>query len=116
MSETAPHYFVITVGTTGDLHPFMRIASALQTLGRKATFITHSYYENVVHGAGLVVDPRHARLLDVEVRRLVAHPGDQGLPSSEVRGEGCAAAAALSRRVGTRLISHPLYHEGDPPL
>src|SRR5258708_31978419 len=31
----------------------MRIASALQTLGRKVTFITHSYHENVVHGAGL---------------------------------------------------------------
>lgn len=53
MSETAPHYFVITVGTTGDIHPFMRIASALQTLGRKVTFITHSYYERVVHDAGL---------------------------------------------------------------
>ena len=53
MSETTPHYLVITVGTTGDIHPFMRIASALQTLGRKVTFITHSYYENVVRDAGL---------------------------------------------------------------
>lgn len=53
MSETAPHYFVITVGTTGDLHPFLRIARALQTLGRKVTLITHSYYERVVHDAGL---------------------------------------------------------------
>ena len=53
MSETTPHYLVITVGTTGDIHPFIRIASALQTLGRKVTFITHSYYENVVCGAGL---------------------------------------------------------------
>lgn len=53
MPETAPHYFVITVGTTGDIHPFMRIASALQTLGRKVTFITHSYHENVVLGVGL---------------------------------------------------------------
>lgn len=31
----------------------MRIARALQTLGRKVTFITHSYYENVVREAGL---------------------------------------------------------------
>jgi rhamnosyltransferase subunit B len=51
--ETTPHYLVITVGTTGDIHPFLRIANALQTLGRKVTFITHSYYENVVRGAGL---------------------------------------------------------------
>ena len=53
MPETAPHYFVVTVGTTGDIHPLMRIARALQTLGRKVTFITHSYYENVVREAGL---------------------------------------------------------------
>lgn len=53
MSETTPHYLVITLGTTGDIHPFMRIASALQTLGRKVTFITFSYYENVVLEAGL---------------------------------------------------------------
>ena len=53
MSETTPHYLVITVGTTGDIHPFMRIASTLQSLGRKVTLITHSYYENVVRDAGL---------------------------------------------------------------
>lgn len=53
MPETGPHYFVITVGTIGDLHPFMRIARALQTLGRKITFITHSCYEKVVRDAGL---------------------------------------------------------------
>lgn len=53
MSEAVPHYFVITVGTTGDLHPFMCIARALQMLGRKVTLISHSYYEKVVHDAGL---------------------------------------------------------------
>lgn len=53
MSETTPHYLVVTVGTSGDVHPFMRIASALQSLGRKVTLITHSYYENAVRDAGL---------------------------------------------------------------
>lgn len=53
MPEATPHYLLITVGTTGDIHPFMRIASALQSLGRKVSFITHSYYENVVRDAGL---------------------------------------------------------------
>jgi rhamnosyltransferase subunit B len=51
--NTDPHYLVITVGTTGDLHPFMRIASSLQMLGRRVTFISHSYHENMVRGAGL---------------------------------------------------------------
>ena len=71
MPETAPHYFVITVGTTGDIHPFMRIASALQTLGRKVTFITHSYYENVVRGAGL---PFVGIGTDEEFLRLLRNP------------------------------------------
>lgn len=53
MSETTPHYLVITVGTAGDVHPFVRIASALQSLGRKVTLITYSYYENIVRDAGL---------------------------------------------------------------
>jgi rhamnosyltransferase subunit B len=51
--ESAPHYLLITVGSTGDIHPFMRIAGALQAMGRKVTFITHSYYQNVVQGAGI---------------------------------------------------------------
>ena len=71
MSENAPHYFVITVGSTGDIHPFMRIASALQTLGRKVTFITHSYYENVVRGAGL---PFVGIGTDEEFLRLLRNP------------------------------------------
>jgi rhamnosyltransferase subunit B len=37
VSETTLHYLIITVGTTGDIHPFMRIASALQALRRKIT-------------------------------------------------------------------------------
>lgn len=53
MPELTPHYLVITVGTIGDIHPFMRIASTLQALGRNVTFITHSYYENLVRSAGL---------------------------------------------------------------
>lgn len=71
MPETAPHYFVITIGTTGDLHPFLRIARALQTLGRKVTFITHSYYENVVHNAGL---PFVGIGTDEEFLRILRNP------------------------------------------
>ena len=71
MSETTPHYLVITVGTTGDIHPFMRIASALQSLGRKVTFITHSYYENVVRDAGL---PFIGIGTDEELLRVLRNP------------------------------------------
>jgi rhamnosyltransferase subunit B len=53
VSDEAPHYIVISFGTTGDIHPLMRIACTLQTLGRKVTFISHSYYEAIVRRAGL---------------------------------------------------------------
>lgn len=53
MAEATPHYLVITVGTTGDIHPFMHIATALQATGRKVTFITNAYHAKLVQGAGL---------------------------------------------------------------
>lgn len=71
MSETTPRYLVITVGTAGDIHPFLRIANALQALGRKVTFITHSYYENVVRDAGL---PFIGVGTDEELLRVLRNP------------------------------------------
>jgi rhamnosyltransferase subunit B len=53
MPELPPHYVVICVGTTGDIHPFMRIANTLQSLGRKVTFITNTYHAKLLNGSGL---------------------------------------------------------------
>jgi rhamnosyltransferase subunit B len=53
MAETIPHYVVITVGSTGDIHPFMRLASAMRALGRQVTFISHSYHARLVESAGI---------------------------------------------------------------
>lgn len=52
MSNAAPHYLIITFGTTGDIYPFMRIAGALQKLGRKITFITSTYHAKLIQNAG----------------------------------------------------------------
>jgi rhamnosyltransferase subunit B len=46
------HYVVISVGTHGDIHPFMCIARALQSLGRHVTFVSHSYYAALAKEAG----------------------------------------------------------------
>ncbi len=48
-----PHYLVICGGTTGDIHPFMRIAHALQAMGRRVTFITNTYHARLLKGSGL---------------------------------------------------------------
>ena len=55
MSEPTPHYLVITGGSSGDIYPFIHVASALQTLGRKVTFITSTYHANLVQSAGLTL-------------------------------------------------------------
>jgi rhamnosyltransferase subunit B len=44
---------VVTIGTTGDIHPLIRIAKTLQALGRKVTFITNTYHAKLLQGSGL---------------------------------------------------------------
>jgi rhamnosyltransferase subunit B len=71
MTETEPHYLVITWGSTGDVLPFMRVASGLQALGRQVTFITHTVHAKLVEDSGL-------RCIgfgtDDEYLRMVANP------------------------------------------
>ncbi|MEJ6004550.1 nucleotide disphospho-sugar-binding domain-containing protein [Paucibacter sp. AS339] len=70
MSE-APHYLVITVGTTGDLHPLMSLARGLQTLSRQVTFITHSVHAPAVRQAGI---PCLGLGHEEEYQRLLRNP------------------------------------------
>ncbi|MDQ2989949.1 MAG: glycosyltransferase, partial [Pseudomonadota bacterium] len=68
---TPPDYVVITIGSSGDVYPLLHIAGALQALGRKVTFITHSYHANLVQAAGL---PFVGIGTDDDFLRLVANP------------------------------------------
>jgi len=52
-SSSPPQYLVIAVGTTGDIHPFMRIALSFRAMGRKVTFITNSVHLPLLEGSGL---------------------------------------------------------------
>ena len=49
----SPQYLVISVGTTGDIHPFMRISQSLQAMGCKVTFITNSVHLPLLQGSGI---------------------------------------------------------------
>lgn len=118
MSETTPHYLVITVGTTGDIHPFMRIASALQSLGRKVTFITHSYYENVVRDAGL---PFVGIGTDEEFLRVLRNPdiwdpkkGFSALLADYSTGlkQALEAIRSVSAQFPQVVIAHPFAAPG----
>ncbi len=46
-------YFLITVGSTGDIHPFMYLARQLIAQGREVTFISNTVHQVLVEGAGL---------------------------------------------------------------
>jgi len=64
----APHYLVICVGTSGDIHPFIPVAKALQAMGRSVTFITNSYHARLLSGSGLAyvglgTDEEYLRLM-----------------------------------------------------
>lgn len=53
MAYKTAYYFVITVGSGGDVHPFLRIGSALRALGRDVSFISYAYHADLVQRAGL---------------------------------------------------------------
>lgn len=71
MSEVHPHYVVICVGTTGDIHPFMRIGKTLQALGRKVTFISNTYHAKLFRDSGL---PFVGLGTDEDYLRVVRNP------------------------------------------
>lgn len=68
---SAPHYLLLTVGSTGDLHPFLWLGQALQTLGREVTVLTHAYHCDRVRGAGL---PVVGIGTDEDYLRVLRHP------------------------------------------
>ncbi len=51
--STAQHYVLITVGTFGDVLPFMRIAKTLTRMGRRATLITNAYHSRLLKNSGI---------------------------------------------------------------
>jgi rhamnosyltransferase subunit B len=65
------HYLIVTVGTTGDVHPFLPMARALQVLGRKVTVISNSIHAKLVQDANL---PFVGIGTDEEYLRVIANP------------------------------------------
>jgi rhamnosyltransferase subunit B len=48
-----PHFVVVTIGSAGDLFPFMRIALALREAGHRISFLGPVQHEPFVRAAGL---------------------------------------------------------------
>ncbi len=47
------HVLLATVGSSGDVHPFVGLGRALIARGHRATLITNGYFESLARGAGL---------------------------------------------------------------
>ncbi|MCV2358767.1 glycosyltransferase [Paucibacter sp. TC2R-5] len=118
-ASEAPHYLVITVGTTGDIHPMMSLAKGLQALGRQVTFITHSFHAPLLRQAGI---PCMGLGSDEEYLRLLNNPdiwdakkSFGALLSSGYR-EGLAQLLDLLRSLPPQtpkvVISHPFLVPG----
>lgn len=57
-SQTRPsHVLIVTVGSHGDIHPFLAIGSELVRRGHRVTVITNSYYAGQVAEAGCELVP-----------------------------------------------------------
>jgi len=113
-----PHYVVLTVGTNGDIHPFIRIAKTLQALGRKVTFITNTYHARLLNGTGL---PFVGLGTDEDYLRVLQDPNvwdpKKGFSALLVNyGEQLEQIDAAIRSVvdasPTVVISHPITAPG----
>src|SRR5262245_53948174 len=47
------HFIFTTIGSAGDVHPFLGLALALQTRGHRVTFATCGYFRDVAERFGL---------------------------------------------------------------
>ena len=55
---------IVTAGSHGDVHPFLGIGRAIQSLGHDAIVMTNPYFEPDVRGAGLEFHP-HGEHIDL---------------------------------------------------
>ncbi len=56
-------FLVVALGTTGDVHPFLGIAAALQHRGREVTFLANEHFREMVSRVGVVFHPSATLLI-----------------------------------------------------
>ncbi len=83
---------VTTVGSSGDVHPFVAIGAALRDRGHDVTMLVNPYFESTVRGAGLDYAPLGTYWSPTDAAR--AHPG------------------AFRRLTGTWVVMRTLFMEG----
>lgn len=90
------HFALVTLGTRGDVQPFVALGARLQRHGHRATIVTHEDYRALVEGAGLAL-----RSAFDPMRELLQTPdGQRWVESSDnVLEYGKALKALFGHRV-----------------
>jgi rhamnosyltransferase subunit B len=57
MSNGPLHCILVTIGSAGDVHPFVGLGLALRRRGHRVTVVTGSIFEQLVRSAGLDFEP-----------------------------------------------------------
>src|SRR5262249_55086327 len=123
------HYLLVTVGSSGDVHPFVGIGRTLAARGHRVTLLTSRHFEPLVCQAGLefvgpapqfgfvetLSDPRlwHPLRRPRLVLRLIAQlnePTFQPPASLNVPGDTVVAGSSLAfgARVAQEVLGLPL--------
>ncbi|WP_198320845.1 nucleotide disphospho-sugar-binding domain-containing protein [Azohydromonas aeria] len=71
MPAAPPRYVLATAGSTGDMHPFMALARALQALGRRVDIVGPAAHADLVAPTGL---PFTGLGTHEEYERVIANP------------------------------------------
>lgn len=63
------HALLVTLGSHGDIHPFIAIARALRARGHRATIATNPYFQPLIEGEGEAFIPLTER---AELKQIIA--------------------------------------------
>lgn len=114
MAAAPCHFLVIALGSHGDLFPLMRIALALQALGRQVTLIAHTHHAPLVRDAGLAFIGlgTEEAFLEVLNNPDIWHPRKAVAALLRDYGQGLKEALAAIESVTCEqppvVIAHPL--------
>lgn len=57
MSVGPLHFLLVTIGSAGDVHPFVGLGQTLKRRGHRVTIVTGTYFEQLIRDAGLEFEP-----------------------------------------------------------
>jgi rhamnosyltransferase subunit B len=119
------HVILTTLGSAGDVHPFVGLGLALRARGHRVTLITNPYFQSLIETRGLeflplgtsadvesaIIDPDlwHPRKgFEVIARRVIVPALEATYRHIEASADGSTVVAASSIALGARIAQEKL--------